>query len=139
LIEDAKKETGAAIFRKDFKKAREIINDLGRQIVGAEAGEKAVDEVLDLLNLVNVMEKEQLVEVGNSDVAATTTPDAASVPSLKGGIDFNEQYLKMNIKQDGNGVPLPIDQQDLNSIRIDGLVPNILSITPVTSLPILAG
>ncbi len=55
-----------------------------------------------------------------------------------GGIDFNEQYLKMNIKRDGNGVPLPIGQQDLDNIKIDGLVPVILNIQPVTSLPILS-
>ncbi len=54
-----------------------------------------------------------------------------------GGIDFNEQYLQMNIKRDGAGVPLPIGQQDLDSIRIDGLVPVILSIQPVTTLAVL--
>ncbi len=57
---------------------------------------------------------------------------------IYGGIDFNEQYLKMNIKRDGNGVPLPIGQQNLDKIKIDGLVPVILNIQPVTSLPILS-
>jgi hypothetical protein len=57
---------------------------------------------------------------------------------IQGGIDFNEQYMKMNIKRDGNGVPLPVGQQDLENIRIDGLVPQILNIQPVMSLPILS-
>ncbi len=43
----------------------------------------------------------------------------------KGGIDFNEQYLQMN------------GQQDLDSIRIDGLVPVIFSIQPATTLAVL--
>ncbi len=64
--------------------------------------------------------------------------DNAEVVDLKGGIDFNEQYLKMNIQRDGNGVPLPIGQQNLDNIKIDGLVPVILSIQPVTSLPMLS-
>ncbi|MFH0754930.1 MAG: hypothetical protein V2A70_10230, partial [Candidatus Omnitrophota bacterium] len=55
-----------------------------------------------------------------------------------GGIDFNEQYLKMNIRRDGNGVPLPIGQQNLDNIKIDGLFPVILNIQPVTSLPVLS-
>jgi hypothetical protein len=44
----------------------------------------------------------------------------------------------MNIKRDGNGVPLPIGQQNLDNIKIDGLVPVILNIQPVTSLPVLS-
>jgi hypothetical protein len=50
-----------------------------------------------------------------------------------GGIDMNAAHLNMNIKRDGNGVPLPVSQQDLENIHIDGLVPEILDIRPVMS------
>ncbi len=54
---------------------------------------------------------------------------------LKGGIDFAQSNLDMQIKRDGAGVVLPVSQQNLENIRIDGLVPEILSIQPVgTSL-----
>ncbi len=55
-----------------------------------------------------------------------------------GGIDMNAANLNMNIKRDGNGVPLPVSQQDLGNIHIDGLVPVILEIRPASASPILS-
>jgi hypothetical protein len=40
----------------------------------------------------------------------------------------------MQIKRDGAGVPLPISQQNLDNIRIDGLVPVILGIRPASAV-----
>jgi hypothetical protein len=57
---------------------------------------------------------------------------------LNGGIDFNSANLNLQIKRDGNGVPLPLARQDLENIKIDGLVPIIIDIKPATSLPIFA-
>ena len=48
-----------------------------------------------------------------------------------GGIDFAQSNLDMQIKRDGAGVVLPVSEQNLENIRIDGLVPEILSIQPV--------
>jgi hypothetical protein len=55
-----------------------------------------------------------------------------------GGIDFNSANLNLQIKRDGKGIPLPINQQDISHINIDGLIPIIIDIKPVTSLPILS-
>ena len=55
-----------------------------------------------------------------------------------GGIDMNAANLRMNIKRDGNGVPLPVGQQDLDNIHIDGLVPVILQIKPASASLILS-
>ncbi len=57
---------------------------------------------------------------------------------FRGGIDLNQANMDMQIKRDGNGVPLPVSQQDLEKIKFDGLVPRILSIQPVTHLPMLS-
>ena len=54
-----------------------------------------------------------------------------------GGIDFNAAHLNLQIRRDGNGIALPVDQQDLQNIQIDGLTPVILSIKPAP-LPELA-
>ncbi|MBF0387863.1 MAG: J domain-containing protein [Candidatus Omnitrophica bacterium] len=54
-----------------------------------------------------------------------------------GGIDFGQSSLDLQIKRDGNGVPLPIGDQNFDNIHIDGLVPVILDIQPLTSVPIL--
>ena len=56
----------------------------------------------------------------------------ATIPSMVyGGIDFNAAHLKMQIKRDGNAVPLPYAQQDMAQItQIEGLEPILLSIKP---------
>ncbi|MEI6438086.1 MAG: hypothetical protein WCO69_04995 [Candidatus Omnitrophota bacterium] len=59
-------------------------------------------------------------------------------PADVGGIDFARSSLNMQIKRDGSGVPLPISQQNLDNIKIDGLVPVILNIQPAASLPIFS-
>ncbi len=56
----------------------------------------------------------------------------------KGGIDFNAANLNLQIKRDGAGVPLPISQQDLENIHIEGLVPIIIDIKPAVSLPMFS-
>jgi len=58
--------------------------------------------------------------------------------SVPGGIDMNSANLNLQIKRDGNGVPLPVSQQDLENIHIDGLVPVILEIRPAAASPILS-
>lgn len=55
-----------------------------------------------------------------------------------GGIDLNSANLNLQIKRDGKGVPLPIGQQDLDHINLQGLIPVIFKITPVTNLPVLS-
>ncbi len=66
-------------------------------------------------------------KAGQIDFAETKPVDKASV---NGGIDFAASNLDMQIKRDGAGVPLPVGQQDLDNIHIDGLVPVIVNIRP---------
>jgi predicted house-cleaning NTP pyrophosphatase (Maf/HAM1 superfamily) len=65
--------------------------------------------------------------------------DSAQARTAYGGIDMNAMSLDMQIRRDGNGVPLPVAEQDLERILIEGLVPVILDIRPATSLPIFSG
>jgi hypothetical protein len=59
-------------------------------------------------------------------------------PEIPGGIDLNSANLAMTIKRYGNGVPLPLAQQDMAQLsHIEGFEPHILEITPVNGLPIL--
>ena len=55
-----------------------------------------------------------------------------------GGIDMNSTNLDLQIKRDGRGVPLPLSQQNLDNIHINGLVPVILDITPAATLPLFS-
>jgi hypothetical protein len=53
--------------------------------------------------------------------------------AMRGGIDLNSANLTLHIKRDGNGVPLPLAQQDLAQLsNIQGLDPVILSIKPAS-------
>ncbi len=45
----------------------------------------------------------------------------------------------LQINRDDHGVPLPLPQQPIDKIHIDGLIPVIINITPVQNLPILLG
>ena len=56
-----------------------------------------------------------------------------------GGIDLNPAMLSLQIRRDGNGIPLPIEEQPLENMEIRGFVPVIINITPVPNLPALIG
>jgi len=73
---------------------------------------------------------------GNGFDTATATQEAAKV--IPGGIDFAQSNLDLQIKRDGAGVPLPVSQQNLDGIHIDGLVPVILDIKPASTLPLFS-
>lgn len=66
----------------------------------------------------------------------------ASAPiSAVGGINFDPTLLNLQIKRDGQGVPLPLPQQNLQQINIQGLYPIIINIQPVNAqtLPLFLG
>jgi NAD+ synthase (glutamine-hydrolysing) len=61
-----------------------------------------------------------------------------SDPWKKGGIDFNTVGLDLQIRRDENGIPLPLLQQPIRDMHIEGFYPVILNITPM-SVPVLLG
>ncbi len=65
--------------------------------------------------------------------------DEAMITKPVGGIDFAPGNLILDIKRDANGAPLPLPVQQMQQIKIDGLVPVIIQITPVTNFPLLFG
>ncbi|MFA5089136.1 MAG: phosphoenolpyruvate carboxykinase domain-containing protein, partial [Candidatus Omnitrophota bacterium] len=56
-----------------------------------------------------------------------------------GGINLDPALLDLQIKRDGNGVPLPLLLQPIDQLNIQGFLPVIINITPVTNLPMLLG
>ncbi len=55
-----------------------------------------------------------------------------------GGIDFNPAALDLQIKRDGQGVPLPLLQQPVKSMNIEGFQPVIIQISPI-NIPLFLG
>jgi len=61
-----------------------------------------------------------------------------AIISAPGGIDLNSANLHLQIKRDGKGVPLPISQQNLDNIHLNGLIPVIIDIKPASTYPLLS-
>jgi len=78
-----------------------------------------------------------------SDLINATLADRSDSAMLgnnfkKGGIDFNSELLKLEIKRDDNGAPVIFDQGPVEGLKIDGFVPVIINISPV-SAPMIMG
>ena len=75
------------------------------------------------------------------DEIVDNMPVSGSSPASKevGGIDLNSALLDLQIKRDGNGVPLPLPMQPIENMHIEGFLPVIINVTPVTNLPLLLG
>ncbi|MCK5493766.1 MAG: hypothetical protein KAJ14_11715, partial [Candidatus Omnitrophica bacterium] len=54
-------------------------------------------------------------------------------------IDLNPNLLNLQIKRDKGGVPLPVFQQLLYDIEIDGFMPVIINMIPIPNLPATLG
>ncbi|MEI8012804.1 MAG: PLP-dependent transferase, partial [Candidatus Omnitrophota bacterium] len=66
--------------------------------------------------------------------------DQAQIQKPLGGIDLDGSKLKINIRVDGAGIPLPVQFQDPAMINMHGLEPVIRSIMPMVPLnmPVLS-
>ena len=88
-------------------------------------------------NAGNILAKEAIAIVQQSiKIPITAASPINSNEPNNGGIDFNPNRL--NFRTQGNRVEMPAPS-DYQNIEINGLVPFIFSITPVTSLPLLLG
>jgi len=56
-----------------------------------------------------------------------------------GGIDFHPDNFDIQTQGNGLNVSFPLDIEAMENIEINGLVPFIFSITPVSNLPLLMG
>ena len=89
----------------------------------------------------------QRVKAANPEVAWTNTPGrpnqsspiTGTVDKNLGGIDLAAINNNLQIKRDGQGTPLPLPEQDIPNINIEGLIPIIINISPVKNLPLLLG
>jgi hypothetical protein len=81
-----------------------------------------------------------LALLANSKVEAKQQPQLNADGTPVGGIDFNSKNLNLQIKRDGNGVPLPMNLQPINTIdaQFKGFMFNIIEIVPA-NLPLILG
>ena len=73
--------------------------------------------------------------VTNSDAAMKTTskPSGSETETSfqKGGINLDPALFNLQIKRDESGVPLPVFEQPIENINIDGFLPVIINVSPV--------
>lgn len=65
--------------------------------------------------------------------------DTSMASDTKGGINLDPSLIRFKIKRDARFTPVEIDPIELQNIKIDGFIPVIINITPVTNLPMLLG
>lgn len=68
-----------------------------------------------------------------------TRQNISSDKAQVGGIDLNPALFDLQIKRDGNGVPLAMDLQPVKDMQIEGFIPVIINITPVVDMRALLG
>ncbi len=76
-------------------------------------------------------------EMVNSAVLGRASGESDRVPV--GGIDLNPKFLDLQIRRDDRGIPLPLPEQPIKEMRIEGFVPILINTTPVQTLPFLLG
>ncbi|MCR4337277.1 MAG: UTP--glucose-1-phosphate uridylyltransferase, partial [Candidatus Omnitrophica bacterium] len=80
-----------------------------------------------------ILKGDDIVDPVNAEFARMTQA------SPVGGINLDPKLLDLQIKRDSEGIPLPLNLQPLDQIHIEGIVPVIINVTPVTNLPDLLG
>jgi hypothetical protein len=76
---------------------------------------------------------------GHPSDSAMMGDSSTSVKQNPGGIDFNFDLLELEIQGQGADFNLPIANMNIQQIHIDGLMPVIINITPITNLPFILG
>jgi hypothetical protein len=105
---------------------------LGREIPALETFEGNKILAKDLIDY--ILSENLVPEEFFTDAAAL----GAKKEAKYGGINLNPAVLDLQIKRDGNGVPLPLPMQPIGNMKIEGFFPVIINVTPI-NLPLLMG
>jgi HEAT repeat protein len=120
---------GLAISEKDYQLMLKVLKERPQQtrITRSQFEKETKSVVTHAVDPVSA--RREMEEAG---FTSDQNPDNGKV----GGIALNAEMLDLQIKRDGNGAPLPISQQSLDAIDIQGFIPEIISIQPLNDLPL---
>jgi phosphomannomutase len=131
-----------------------IVKTLASSPITEKEGMTVQDELAALANEMAEYSEDPYVSTVKSEELAETisqrineldpNKDLGSSPVVDenkevGGINLNPALLDLQIKRDGNGVPLPVNLQPIQQMHIDGFIPIIIHVTPVVNLPQMLG
>lgn len=92
-----------------------------------------------LTNRIDALQSQPAQNFARAIVAASSAVEGASFPDITdtqvGGIDFREENLNLDLRGQAETFSMPTDASQYQNIQIEGLVPVILNIAPLPSLP----
>ncbi len=105
-----------------------------------DSGKKAFGVVIDAKGKMSIQDMD-IAQISASPAQIPEISADAGNIHKKGGIDFNAAMLNLQIERDGAGVPLPISNQPIGEMNIQGFVPVILNIetAPAAPAPLILG
>ncbi|MCP3683332.1 MAG: hypothetical protein GY861_11645 [bacterium] len=110
---------------------KKLIEDLKRQREGDGEPQGTAQELIDMSDY----QQEPAVFGIELDKEIT---EVATDEAMYGGIDLNSDQLDLQIKRDSSGVALPLPQQPIEQMNIEGFLPVIINITPLDTLPLFS-
>ena len=133
-----------------YTRMKQRVHEAMREIVGDYADKIKLISIEDASGIGAAMAAARVESQEKSDQAIPRQEDtkandkATATVGAKdtvGGIDFNPAYLDLEIKRDGKGVPLPVNLQDVEAIkmRLNGFQPVMINVTPAKNLLLLLG
>lgn len=110
---------------------QQILGEIGREVnsaffPGAE---------FDLLE-----EKvEALIRATEAKLDAKTVSSAVEKVEAPGGIDFDRALMSIEVRQNGEGIRMPVPTVSVEDLNVRGFIPLIIDIQPIHNLPMLMG
>jgi len=119
--------------------AAELVNALSKELIKYNDESQRSGFRLEFTSLEYSTIDQWFIKISIKDKALMTIlPTISAKSPVQGGIDFNAAHMGMQIKRDGRGVVLPINQQDMAQLNsIQGFIPEIIEISPAVNVPII--
>ncbi len=97
--------------------------------------QKEIDSAQARLEVYKARQAEQ-PKTSGAPAGGRSASSAVSENEDLGGIDLTEKNMNLDLRGQAGTFALPADPAQIQNIRLDGLVPVILNITPLPSLPV---
>jgi hypothetical protein len=120
----------------DQLKTQEIVDADYKEIDKAQGQLKHLNDQAEALKVMDDHLAKSLDAASANEKAAVALKEELT----PGGISMSDKNLTINIKVDGDGMPLAVQFQDPAIVNIQGLLPVIRDIAPIsqTNMPVLS-
>ncbi len=140
LAEGVSRTLGVKIFTAEYVSDQKFYSDLGFVPIGL-APSYSMQKDLTTTTLPPLYFEKRMIPDNQNKASEEKVNDYAKAgDSTKGGIDLNPTLLNTEVKRTGRGVIIPTFKGSAPDLSgVEGFVPNIINITPITNLPLHLG